>query len=77
MHLLENLNDDDDHDVDISRAWEGIRDNIKTSAKIFYFIMRRNSIKHGLMKIGQNYYIKESGLNCNGCRILVKQTEII
>jgi hypothetical protein len=34
---LENLDDDDDddgdhHDVDISRAWESIRENMKASA---------------------------------------------
>jgi hypothetical protein len=29
---LEKLNDDDDDDVDINRAWESIRENIKSSS---------------------------------------------
>jgi hypothetical protein len=31
-----------------------------------------NSVNHGLMKSAQNYYIEESKLNCNGCRIQAK-----
>jgi hypothetical protein len=36
---LENLKDDDDDDMDISRAWDSIRDNIRDSGTESYAIM--------------------------------------
>jgi hypothetical protein len=65
---LENLN----AEVDINRAWEIIRENIKISAKesLGYYESKQQS--HGLMKNAQNYYIKGNKPNCSGYRIQAK-----
>jgi hypothetical protein len=42
-------------DVDISRAWESSRENMKASATGSLVIMSLNSISHGLMISAQNY----------------------
>jgi hypothetical protein len=47
---LENL----DTEVDIKRAWETIRENIKISAKASLCYYERRNISHGLMKDAQN-----------------------
>jgi hypothetical protein len=56
---MENL----DYDVDINRAWETIRENIKISAK--------EGLGLSFVRC-QNYRIKGKKLNCNGYRIQVK-----
>jgi hypothetical protein len=44
---LENLSDDED----LSRAWENIEENIKTSAKESLGLQElKQEVKHGLMK---------------------------
>ncbi|PNF19084.1 hypothetical protein B7P43_G11233 [Cryptotermes secundus] len=58
---LENL----DTKVDVNKAWETIRENIKMSAKESL----GRSVSHGSMNDAQNYYIKESRPNCKGYRI--------
>jgi hypothetical protein len=74
---LENFDGNyDDDDVDVNRAWKSIRKNMKASAIDSLIIVSWNSINHGLMKGAENCSIKGSRLNCNGCRIKVKQMEI-
>jgi hypothetical protein len=48
---LENL----DTEVDVNRAWELLRENIKISAKenLGYYELKKQ--RHGLMKDAQNY----------------------
>jgi hypothetical protein len=50
--------------------------NYKDSAtgSLRYFELK--TISHGLMMSAQNYQIKGSRVNCNGCRIHAKQMEI-
>jgi hypothetical protein len=62
-------------DVDISRAWENIRENINISAKgsLCYHEWKQNN--HGLTKKVQNYYIKINKSNCKGFRIRAKCME--
>ena len=43
---LENL----DVDEDVNRAWENIKENIKTSAKDSHGCMNGSSINHGLIQ---------------------------
>jgi hypothetical protein len=52
--------DDLGDNVDINRAWENVRLNIKISAQ--------TSLTNNV----QNYWIKEYTVNCSGCKILAK-----
>jgi len=70
---LENLSDDED----ISRAWENIKENIKTSTTGVSFCTKRSSIHHVLMKNVYIFQIKGSGLKCSGYRIQAKTMLII
>jgi hypothetical protein len=63
--------------VDINRAWESIRKNMKNQPQRIQVIINLNRKNNGLTKSAQKYYIKGSKLNCNGCRIQAKQMEII
>jgi hypothetical protein len=54
---------------DINRAWENIKDNIRTSTKGFYVCINCSSIKYGLMKKVHDFYMKGSRLKCNDYRI--------
>jgi hypothetical protein len=40
-------------------------------------VMIKSIINHGFMKNSQNYYRKESSVNCSGCRVQAKCMEII
>jgi hypothetical protein len=54
----------------INRAWENIKDNIKTSTK--QFCKNGTIINHGLMKNVHNFWIKGIRLKCSGYRIQTK-----
>jgi hypothetical protein len=54
--------------MDMNRAWEIIRENIKISAKESLDYDKLNSISHGLMKDVQSSQIKGNKPNCRGYR---------
>jgi hypothetical protein len=54
FEALENLSDS----KDINRAWEKIKENIKTSAKQTLGLTKCSSITNGLMNIVYVFYIK-------------------
>jgi hypothetical protein len=71
LQLWKNFDDDDD----INRAWENIIQTIWASAteSLGYHKLKQ----HKPFKSDLNYHIKGRMLNCNDCRIQVKQIEII
>ena len=56
-------------DGNINRAWENIKENIKTSAKDSLGLRELSSIKPGLIKNTYIFWMKGSRLNCSGYRI--------
>jgi DNA repair ATPase RecN len=72
--VLDNLDDDN---VDINRTGKVLQKIQKLQPQRIYVIMTSNNVNHGLIKSVQNYYIKGSRLNCNGCKIQAKQSEIM
>jgi hypothetical protein len=48
----------------------------QSQLKTVQFITDWSSINHGSAKCAQNFYIKQSNLNCNGYSIWAKLTEI-
>jgi len=50
-----------DDNADINRAWENIRENIRTSAKESFCYYESVQHKSCLTKTAQNYFISEAG----------------
>ena len=64
---LENLTDSED----IIRAWENIKENIKTSGKESLCLRELKQHKPRFDEECLHFYIKGSRLNCSGYRIQV------
>jgi hypothetical protein len=54
--------------VDISRAWENIKDNIRTYVTENLGCCYYKIINHNLMKSAQNSWIRGRRLNLNGIK---------
>jgi len=65
---LENLSDDED----IHRAWENIKENIKTSAKESSDLHELKQHRPWLDEECLGFWIKGSRLKCSGYRIQAK-----
>ena len=66
---LGNISDDGE----VNRAWENIKENIKTSAKESLGLHELKQLNPGLMKNAYIFWMKGSRQNCNGYRIQVKR----
>jgi arginine utilization protein RocB len=53
---------------DINRAWDNIRENIKTSAQQSLVLVNQSTANCGLMRDVQNWLIEGSRLNYIGCK---------